>query len=97
MSTAKKPLSRRGALLAGTAALAGGIGLPGAADASVRWPADARLPRPRLTPLQQAGQRVIYSYPGPTPPSPADPISAGQAAGVDLLRREHLQHHPDRR
>ncbi|MFI5776339.1 glycoside hydrolase family 3 N-terminal domain-containing protein [Nocardia sp. NPDC051570] len=36
-----------------------------------------------LTPPQLAGQRVIYSYPGPTPP-PAlfDAIHAGRAAGV---------------
>ena len=36
-----------------------------------------------LTPQQLAGQRVIYSYPGLTPPSTLfDRIRAGQAAGV---------------
>ncbi len=82
MSTAKRPISRRGALLAGTAAVAGGLGMAGSADAALRWPLGARLPL-SLTPLQQAGQRVIYSYPGLTPPSSLlNAISAGQAAGV---------------
>lgn len=36
-----------------------------------------------LTPLQLAGQRVIYSYPGLTPPQALlDSIRAGRAAGV---------------
>ena len=40
-------------------------------------------PRAKLTPLQQAGQRVIYSYPGRTVPAALlRAIRAGQAAGV---------------
>jgi beta-N-acetylhexosaminidase len=39
------------------------------------------------TPRQLAGQRVIYSYPGPTPPqSLLRRISAGEAAGVIFFR-----------
>jgi beta-N-acetylhexosaminidase len=38
---------------------------------------------PRLTRAQLAGQRIIYSYPGLTPPqSLLDHISRGEAAGV---------------
>jgi beta-N-acetylhexosaminidase len=38
---------------------------------------------PALTPAQEAGQRVIYSYPGLTPPaSLLQAIRSGQAAGV---------------
>lgn len=38
---------------------------------------------PTLTPAQEAGQRVIYSYPGLTPPaSLLQAIRSGQAAGV---------------
>ncbi|MEV5200646.1 hypothetical protein [Streptomyces sp. NPDC053720] len=36
MSSTPQPLSRRGALLAGTVALAGGMGLAGRTDAAVR-------------------------------------------------------------
>ena len=37
----------------------------------------------QLSPTQQAGQRVIFSYPGPTPPSTLlDMISAGEVGGV---------------
>ena len=36
-----------------------------------------------LTPAQRAGQRAIFSYPGPIPPaSLLDQISAGEAGGV---------------
>jgi beta-N-acetylhexosaminidase len=45
--------------------------------------ARAARPRPALTPRQQAGQRVIFSYPGLTVPAALlRQISAGQAAGV---------------
>ncbi|GHH82339.1 hypothetical protein GCM10018793_41920 [Streptomyces sulfonofaciens] len=82
MSTARKPLSRRGALAAGTAAVAGGLVWSGSAAAADR-PAHLRRPRAGLTPLQQAGQRVVFSYPGLTPPqSLLDAISAGRVAGV---------------
>lgn len=43
----------------------------------------ASPPIPRLTPTQLAGQRVIYSYPGLTPPASLFArIRAGHAAGV---------------
>ncbi|MDO0924742.1 glycoside hydrolase family 3 N-terminal domain-containing protein [Streptomyces sp. TG1A-8] len=91
MSTAKRPLSRRGALLAGTAALAGGLGLAGRADAAVRPPWATRSPLTGLTPAQRAGQRVIYSYPGLTPPTQLmDAISGGRAAGV-IFFGENIQ------
>lgn len=91
MSTAKKPISRRHALLAGTAAIAGGLGLAGQADAALRWPTEARLPQVSLTPAQRAGQRVIYSYPGLTPPARLlDAISGGRAAGV-IFFGENIQ------
>ncbi|MFI6346060.1 glycoside hydrolase family 3 N-terminal domain-containing protein [Streptomyces sp. NPDC050560] len=80
MSTARnRPISRRGALAAGTAALAGGLGLAGQAAAARR----RVQPQVTLTPAQRAGQRVIYSYPGLTPPDRLlDAISGGRAAGV---------------
>ncbi len=82
MSTAKKPISRRGALLATTAALAG-AGLAGSAGAVVRVHRPPWAPQVSLTPAQRAGQRVIYSYPGLTPPTQLlDAISGGRAAGV---------------
>lgn len=87
------PVSRRGLLLGGIGAglaVAGIAGRPGAARAAVR----SRAVRPgavrpggrastQLTAEQQAGQRVIFSYPGLTPPdSLLEQISAGEAAGV---------------
>jgi len=42
-----------------------------------------------LSPAQQVGQLVIWSYPGLTPPQALfDAIRAGWSRG-DLLRREH--------
>ena len=84
MSSPDTAISRRGALGMGAGALAvgatailGGPGLSGTAQA-------AAGPKPvKLTPAQLAGQRVIFSYPGLTPPaSLLDQISAGQAGGV---------------
>jgi len=78
------PITRRHALIAG-AALASGLGL--AAPARGDEPQHRKHGRShghhRLTSPQQAGQRVIFSYPGPTPP-PAlfDLIAAGQVGGV---------------
>ncbi|MFG3531059.1 glycoside hydrolase family 3 N-terminal domain-containing protein [Streptomyces sp. NPDC047917] len=83
MSSTPHPLSRRGALLAGTAALAGGMGLAGRSDAAVRVPERARTALPALTPEQRAGQCVIHSYPGLTPPAGLmDAIRQGRTAGV---------------
>ena len=64
--------------------LAGLAGLPGLPDLAGLA---GRRPRPRaaaaLTSLQQAGQRVISSYSGLTPPqSLLNDIAAGQTAGV---------------
>jgi beta-N-acetylhexosaminidase len=84
MSSPDSAITRRGALGMGAGALAvgatavlGGAGLSGTAQAAPR-------PKPvQLTPAQLAGQRVIFSYPGLTPPqSLLDQISAGQAGGV---------------
>uniref|UniRef100_A0AAU3GQW9 Beta-N-acetylhexosaminidase n=1 Tax=Streptomyces sp. NBC_01401 TaxID=2903854 RepID=A0AAU3GQW9_9ACTN len=82
-SAAKQPLSRRGALLAGTAVLVGGLGTADRTAAAVRPPETGRSPSAALTPTQRAGQRVIYSYPGLTPPAKLlDAIREGHAAGV---------------
>ncbi|RPK61177.1 MULTISPECIES: glycoside hydrolase family 3 N-terminal domain-containing protein [unclassified Streptomyces] len=83
MTSTPQPLSRRGALLAGTAALAGGMGLAGRSDAAVRIPERAHTSLPALKPEQRAGQRVIHSYPGLTPPARLmDAIREGRTAGV---------------
>jgi beta-N-acetylhexosaminidase len=77
MDTPGTPISRRGALIAGSAAVAAGLGLAERARAATPRATAA------LTPAQQAGQRVIYSYPGLTPPSSLmNAISSGQCAGV---------------
>ena len=68
------------------AAVSGALGLaaPGPAGA-------ASPPIPRLTTTQLAGQRVIYSYPGLTPPASLFArIRAGQAAGV-IFFGENIQ------
>lgn len=75
--------SRRGVLAAGSAAAAaaaagtmGRAARPGVTPAAYAAPA-------ALTPMQQAGQRVVLSYAGTTvPQSLLDQIGAGQAAGV---------------
>jgi beta-N-acetylhexosaminidase len=73
-----RSVSRRSALLGGAALLVGaGVATPAGALAAPRHH------RSRLTPEQQAGQRVIWSYPGLTPP-PAlfAAIRAGLVGGV---------------
>jgi beta-N-acetylhexosaminidase len=82
MSTYRLPLagptlSRRrfGAVLTST------VGLFSLGLAPTRWMATARAAT--LTPQQQAGQRIVYSYPGLTPPSSLfQHITNGEAAGV---------------
>jgi beta-N-acetylhexosaminidase len=65
------PISRRDVMIAGAGAAAATLGLSGRARAAA------------LTPQQQAGQRVIFSYSGLTvPQSLLNEISAGRAAGV---------------
>jgi beta-N-acetylhexosaminidase len=74
----ENPLSRRGVLMGGVGIAATGLLRSTAASAQTR-PAS----RAELTAEQLAGQRVIFSYPGLTPPdSLLQQISAGQAAGV---------------
>ncbi|HEX8007212.1 MAG TPA: glycoside hydrolase family 3 N-terminal domain-containing protein [Trebonia sp.] len=77
MSIPETAITRRGALAVGAGAVIGGLGLSGTAQAApVREPV-------KLTLAQQAVQRVIFSYPGATPPvSLLDQISAGEAGGV---------------
>jgi beta-N-acetylhexosaminidase len=82
MSIPESAITRRGALTVGAGAIIGGLGLSGTARAATRR-TPAKLPRVKLTPAQLAGQRVIFSYPGATPPaSLLDQISAGEAGGV---------------
>jgi beta-N-acetylhexosaminidase len=77
MTIPETAITRRGALAVGAGAVIGGLGLVGIAQA-----APERQPV-KLTAAQRAGQRVIFSYPGLTPPaSLLDQISAGEAGGV---------------
>ncbi|MEV5750743.1 glycoside hydrolase family 3 N-terminal domain-containing protein [Actinoallomurus sp. NPDC052308] len=72
-------MTRRGALLTGAGAAFATLGMAGTARAAGR----SVRPAATLTPEQQAGQRVIYSYSGTTvPQSLLDAIAAGKAAGV---------------
>lgn len=84
MRIRETPITRRSALLAG-AAVVGGLGLGGTAQAAAPGPVKPHKPHKpvKLSPTQQAGQRVIFSYPGLTPPaSLLQQISAGEAGGV---------------
>jgi beta-N-acetylhexosaminidase len=77
MSTPETAITRRGALAVGAGVVIGGLGLSRAAQAA---PGGKPV---KLTTAQLAGQRVIFSYPGATPPaSLLDQISAGEAGGV---------------
>ena len=77
MTITGSAITRRGALAVGAGAVIGSLGLAGTAQA---LPQRGRI---KLTPAQRAGQRVIFSYPGLTPPaSLLDQISSGQAGGV---------------
>jgi len=77
MGVTETAITRRGALALGAGAVIGGLGLSGTAQAA---PEGNQV---TLTPAQRAGQRVIFSYPGATPPaSLLDQISAGEAGGV---------------
>ena len=77
MSVSDTAITRRGALAVGAGVVIGGLGLSRAAQAAPEG-------KPvTLTTAQLAGQRVIFSYPGATPPaSPLDLIAAGQVGGV---------------
>jgi beta-N-acetylhexosaminidase len=77
MDISETAITRRGALAVGAGAVIGGLGLSRTAQAA---PESKPV---KLTPAQLAGQRVIFSYPGLTPPaSLLDQISAGEAGGV---------------
>ena len=85
MGIADQSITRRSALLAG-ATLVGGLGLGTMTREANADPGRSSVHRGReahLSLRQQAGQRVIFSYPGPTPPtSLLDMISAGEIGGV---------------
>jgi beta-N-acetylhexosaminidase len=77
MSIPETSITRRGALAVGAGAVIGGLGLGGTAQAA------PERKQVKLTTAQQAGQCVIFSYPGATPPaSLLDQISAGEVGGV---------------
>jgi beta-N-acetylhexosaminidase len=70
-------LITRRSVLIGAGSVAGTVGLAGVADAAPHRRSAS------LTPKQQAGQRVIFSYPGETVPDTLlDQISAGEVGGV---------------
>jgi beta-N-acetylhexosaminidase len=74
------PITRRSALLTGAGAAFATAGLAGTARAAGR---SVRSAAATLTPEQQAGQRIIYSYSGTTVPQAIfDAITTGRAAGV---------------
>ena len=82
MSTPEPAITRRGVLSASALAVGAGVIVGGLGRGS---PAQAVTGGPpvQLTAAQLAGQRVIFSYPGLTPPaSLLDQISAGLAGGV---------------
>ena len=65
------------------AAGSGAAGSAGSGSAAVKPTNSSKPARPALSPAQLAGQRVIYSYGGLTPPAPLLRwIRAGQVAGV---------------
>lgn len=85
------PLSRRGALIAGAAALAGGLAPMAGPAAAVRLPEGSGARAAALTPQQRAAQCVIHSYPGLTPPaSLMNAIKEGRTAGV-IFFGENIQ------
>jgi beta-N-acetylhexosaminidase len=78
-----RAFSRRTALLGGASLAVGALGMRDGQRAAA---AVSRARPASLTPQQLAGQRVIYSFPGYTPPSSLlRAISAGEAAGVIVL------------
>jgi beta-N-acetylhexosaminidase len=85
LSTAMPAIAAAGA---GTTAAGGhGAGRVAATHSAARRPASAAA-LPSLSPQQLAGQRVIYSYPGLTPPASLIwLIQHGQAAGVIFFKQ----------
>lgn len=81
MDTPGRPVSRRGAILSGVSLISAGFGIGGKL-ARAAPPARSA----GLTPQQFAGQRVISSYSGLTPPSSLlQQISAGETSGVIFI------------
>ncbi|MGH3378356.1 MAG: glycoside hydrolase family 3 N-terminal domain-containing protein [Actinoallomurus sp.] len=75
-------ITRRNAMIAGAGAAIATLGLAGTARAAGLGRRSAGRAA-SLTPEQQAGQRVIYSYSGTTVPQAIlDAIAGGKAAGV---------------
>jgi beta-N-acetylhexosaminidase len=88
VAMSESPVTRRSVLLAG-AAVVGGLGLGAGESHAQAAPGQARPAALSLT--QQAGQRVIFSYPGLTPPSSLlTQIGAGQVGGV-IFFGENIQ------
>jgi beta-N-acetylhexosaminidase len=86
MATSATPISRRGAILAASAAVVTGLAAAGPAQAEDATGHTWKR-RPILLPEQLAGQRVIYSYPGATPPSELlDLIRGGRVGGVIFFK-----------
>jgi Beta-glucosidase-related glycosidases len=86
MNIPESPITRRTALKA-AGGVAAGIALAGTAFAAPAQADGRQASAPpwlaTLTPRQQAGQRVIFSYPGATPPTSLfDGIAAGEVGGV---------------
>ena len=84
-SVGRRSVSRRGALVGGAALVAGAALLdPASASAGQAGRSDPRRRGPHgLSPRQLAGQRVIWSYPGLTPPAALfDAVRAGLVGGV---------------
>jgi beta-N-acetylhexosaminidase len=86
MEIPRTPITRRTALKTGTAVAAGIIfaGAGSATTAAAAKPVQPDVPwQVTLSPTQQAGQRVIFSYPGLTPPdSLLQAIRSGEVGGV---------------
>lgn len=86
MEIPRTPITRRTALKTGTAVAAGIIfaGAGSATTAAAAKPVQPDVPwQVTLSPTQQAGQRVIFSYPGLTPPDNLlQAISSGEVGGV---------------
>jgi beta-N-acetylhexosaminidase len=83
MTIRDNSISRRSALRAGAAVL-GGLGIGALVpDVSAQAKSPGSRPAEKLSTIQQAGQRVIYSYPGATPPGALlDLIRAGEVGGI---------------
>jgi beta-N-acetylhexosaminidase len=94
MDMPRNPITRRSAIAAGAGLAVAGLGLArrparvtsAGRAATVRTRLAADVKRTALTPRQRAGQRVICSYSGLTPPdSLLQQISDGETSGVIFI------------